>query len=71
MASKTKQIRKHPRKTDKRKELAFPRLERVAPELILPPVQITWTSRELDSLAALISREPANPTETLMRAMND
>jgi hypothetical protein len=52
-----------------RKELVFPRLERVAPEVALPRVKISWTLRELESLADLASREPANPTETLIRAM--
>ena len=55
--------------TGERKELVFPRLERVAPELALPRVEIPWTPRELESLADLASREPANPTETLIRAM--
>src|SRR5579864_2848038 len=55
--------------TGERKELVFPRLERVAPELVLPRVEIPWTPRELERLAALASREPANPTETLIRAM--
>ena len=54
-----------------RKELLFPRLERVAPELLLPRVEIPWTPRELESLADLASREPAHPTETLIRAMRD
>ena len=52
-----------------RKELVFPCLERVAPELLLPRVEISWTPRELESLADLASREPADPTEKLMRAM--
>ncbi len=55
--------------TGERKELVFPRLERVAPEVLLPRVEIPWTPRELESLAALASREPANPTATLVRAM--
>ncbi|MGA2607874.1 MAG: hypothetical protein ABSH01_10520 [Terriglobia bacterium] len=55
--------------TGERKELVLPRLERVAPELALPPVEISWTARELESLADLASREPAHPTETLLRAM--
>src|SRR5216684_6333905 len=55
--------------TGERKELVFPRLERVAPEIMLPHVEISWTSRELESLADLASREPAHPTETLIRAM--
>jgi hypothetical protein len=52
-----------------RKELVFPRLERVAPELLLPRVEISWAPRELESLANLASREPAHPTEKLIRAM--
>jgi hypothetical protein len=52
-----------------RKELVFPRLERVAPELLLPRVEISWAPRELESLADLASREPADPTEKLIRAM--
>lgn len=57
--------------TGERKELVFPRLERVAPALLLPHVEIPWTPRELESLADLASREPALPTETLIRAMRD
>ena len=52
-----------------RKELLFPRLERVAPALTLPHVEIPWTSRELESLAELATREPAPPTDPLIRAM--
>lgn len=55
--------------TGERKELVLPRLERVAPELTLPRVEISWTPRELESLAHLASREPAAPTESLVRAM--
>jgi hypothetical protein len=55
--------------TGERKELVLPRLERVAPELALPRVEISWTPRELESLADLASQEPAPPTETLLRAM--
>jgi hypothetical protein len=55
--------------TGERKELVFPRLERVAPELVLPRVEIPWAPRELESLADLASREPAHPTENLIRAM--
>jgi len=55
--------------TGARKELVLPRLERVAPEIMLPRVEISWTPRELESLADLASREPAHPTETLIRAM--
>jgi hypothetical protein len=55
--------------TGERKELVLPRLERVAPELALPRVEISWTARELESLAALASGEPAEPSEALLRAM--
>jgi len=55
--------------TGERKELVLPRLERVAPDLALPRVEISWTERELESLAALASSEPAEPTEALIRAM--
>jgi len=55
--------------TGERKELVFPRLERVAPGVALPRVEISWTPRELESLADLASREPAHPTETLIRAV--
>src|SRR5216683_6259136 len=48
-----------------RKELVFPRLERIAPEFSLPRVEISWTTKELESLAELASREPADPTKTL------
>ena len=34
-----------------RNVLLFPRLERVAPDLVLPRVDIKWTGRELESLA--------------------
>ena len=55
--------------TGERKELLFPRLERVAPGLALPRVEISWTPRELESLAQLATREPAPPTDTLIRAV--
>jgi len=55
-----------------RKILVFPRLERVAPDLALPRVEIKWTERELASLAALASATEANPpTEALIRALRD
>jgi hypothetical protein len=54
-----------------RKELVFPRLERIAPEFSLPRLEISWTTQELKSLAELASREPVDPTETLIRAMRD
>jgi hypothetical protein len=49
--------------------LVFPRLERVAPELELPRVQIPWTDQELESLAELVRAQPAKPTDALVRAM--
>jgi hypothetical protein len=55
--------------TGERKELVLPRLERVSPELELPRVEISWTPRELESLADLAAKKPAPPTETLLRAM--
>lgn len=52
--------------------LLFPRLERVAPDVALPRVQIQWTERELESLTKLASRPKADPpTEALIRAMRD
>ncbi len=55
-----------------RKVLLFPRLERVAPDLVLPRVDIKWTGRELESLAELVSTGEANrPTDALIRAMRD
>ena len=55
-----------------RKVLLFPRLERVAPDLVLPRVEIKWTGRELESLAELVSAGEANrPTDALIRAMRD
>jgi hypothetical protein len=53
-----------------RKVLVFPRLERVAPDVVLPRVEIEWTERELECLADLASRREANrPTAALIRAM--
>jgi hypothetical protein len=55
-----------------RKVLVFPRLERVAPDLVLPRVEIRWTERELESLAQLASAVEAKPpTEALIRALPD
>jgi hypothetical protein len=55
--------------TGERKELVFPRLERVAPEVALPRVEISWSPREIETLADLAASEPARPTEALIRAM--
>jgi hypothetical protein len=53
-----------------RNVLLFPRLERVAPDVVLPRVEIKWTERELESLAELASAEKAaHPTADLIRAM--
>jgi hypothetical protein len=55
-----------------RRVLLFPRLERVAPDVALPRVEIQWTERELESLSKLASRPNADaPTEALIRAMRD
>jgi hypothetical protein len=55
-----------------RRVLMFPRLERVAPDVALPRVEIQWTERELESLAQLASQPKADPpTEALIRAMRD
>ncbi len=55
-----------------RKVLLFPRLERVAPDVVLPRVEIKWTERELESLAELASAgEVSRPTDALRRAMRD
>ena len=52
--------------------LLFPRLERLAPEVALPRVEIRWTEPELKSLAEVVSAGEANhPTDTLIRAMRD
>ena len=52
--------------------LLFPRLERVAPEVALPRVEIQWTKREMESLAELVSAGEANhPTDALVRALRD
>jgi hypothetical protein len=52
-----------------RKILVLPRLERVAPEVALPHVDIHWNDRELESLAELASGQPAQPTKALLRGM--
>jgi hypothetical protein len=49
--------------------LVLPRLERVAPAANLPHVTIVWTEKELNHLAKLLTSEPAEPTEALIRAM--
>ena len=55
-----------------RKVLVFPRLERVAPDVMLPRVDIKWTERELESLVELASAHEAKaPTEALIRALWD
>ena len=44
--------------------------ERVAPDVVLPRVEVEWTERELESLADLASRREANRrTAALIRAM--
>jgi hypothetical protein len=55
--------------TGERRTLVFPRLERVAPDVALPQVEIRWTEKELESLAELLSGKAAEPTAALVRAM--
>lgn len=55
--------------TGERKILVFPRLERAAPDLGLPWVELHWTDREIENLAELSSGKPAEPTKALRRAM--
>jgi hypothetical protein len=52
-----------------RRVLVFPRLERVAPELELPQVEIQWTDQELKDLAELAGGPAPEPTRELKRAM--
>jgi hypothetical protein len=52
-----------------RRILVFPRLERVVLDLDLPRVDLHWTDLEIESLAELALRPPAEPTEALIRAM--
>src|ERR1035438_5424333 len=55
-----------------RRVLLFPRLERVAPDLVLPQVPTNWTAREREGLADLVSAGEANkPSDALIRAMKD
>jgi len=55
--------------TGEKRILVLPRLERVAPSVALPNVDIDWTEKELESLAKLASTEPAKPTPALVRAL--
>ena len=55
--------------TGERKILVFPRLERVAPEVALPQVDIHWNDKELESLAELALGQSAQPTKALIRAV--
>ncbi len=52
------------------RELVMPLLERVAPGLDLPRVEIEWTREELENLASLMVGEPAEPTEKLGRLLD-
>ena len=55
--------------TGERKILVLPRLERVAPQVALPHIDIQWNDKELESLVRLASGQPAQPTRALVRAM--
>lgn len=55
-----------------RKVLVLPGLERVAPDLSLPRIEIQWTESELAALAKLASSPEASPpTPALIRALRD
>ncbi len=49
--------------------LVLPRLERVAPETMLPIVELEWTEKELENLARQVSSEATKPTDALIRAL--
>jgi len=55
--------------TGERQVLVLPRLERVAPEAVLPYVNIVWNEKQFESLRDLALAEPAQPTQALIRAM--
>jgi hypothetical protein len=55
--------------TGERRILVFPRLERVAPDVMLPRVEIPWTEKELQRIAELVSEPAPEPTAALIRAM--
>jgi hypothetical protein len=52
-----------------RKILLFPRLERVAPEIDLPRVDLHWNEREIERLTEHLLGQPAEPTEALIQLM--
>jgi len=52
-----------------RRVLLFPRLERIAPDVDLPKIEISWTEGEIERLAELLTGEPAQPGEALRRLM--
>ena len=55
--------------TGERRILVSPRLERVAPEPVLPQVEIKWTREQLASFGRLASGPPAPPTKALIDLM--
>ena len=55
--------------TGEKEVLVLPRLERVAPEAVLPRMTLDWNEKELASLIDLTRGEPAQPTEALVRLM--
>ncbi len=52
-----------------RKILLFPRLERVAPDVDLPRVDLHWSEREIESLTEHLLGQQARPTEALIQLM--
>lgn len=57
------------RKTKLTRKPKCPRLKLVVPTVGFPHVTINWTEKELNHLAKLLTSEPAEPTEALIRAM--
>ncbi|MBZ5705386.1 MAG: hypothetical protein LAN63_08535 [Acidobacteriia bacterium] len=49
--------------------LVSPRLERVAPEQLLPHVEINWSKEQLESFGQLASGPPAAPKRALVDLM--
>jgi hypothetical protein len=55
--------------TGEREVLVLPRLERVAPEAVLPHVNLAWNEKEVESLMDLMRADPPQPTDPLVRLM--
>ena len=55
--------------TGEKEVLVLPRLERVAPEAVLPHVNLDWNEKQLATLIDLTQGEPAQPSEALVKLM--